>query len=177
MSRAWPDASPAVVHAGSPGPGPTHGCIRRPRLCSRRHTPPLTAGLRPRRSRGGLQGSPGGGQVSAGQRNSSVTRDSVSGSWGQRLWVGTGRWGLLSQGQNSALGGEAGPRGAPSGAWTQSGGCRRGPWAQRALRGWVRGALNPPRKALRPASPSFGGASLCGAPPWVPGRGASQSCP
>lgn len=122
-----------------PGPGPTHGCIRCRRLCSRRHTPPPTAGPRPRRSRGGLQGSPGGGQVSAGQRNSAVTRDSVPGSWGQRLWVGTGRWGLLSQGQNSALGGEAGPRGAPSGAWTQSGGCRRGPWAQRALRGWVRG--------------------------------------
>ena len=52
-----------------PGPGPTHGCSRRLRLRSRRHTPPLAAGPHPRRSCGGLQGSPGGGQVSAGQRN------------------------------------------------------------------------------------------------------------
>ena len=77
-----------------PGPGPTHGCSRRLRLRSRRHTPPLAAGPHPRRSCGGLQGSPGGGQVSAGQRNTvKLPRTVCQASQGRGSLVGCRLWG------------------------------------------------------------------------------------
>ena len=71
---------------------------------------------------------------------------------------GGGDRALLFRGQSSAVGGEAGPRGAqgaPSGAWTKSRGCWQWPGAQRALRDRVRGHLTLHRKlCARPPLPS-----------------------